>query len=91
MKTNYDYLINAYYIKGCKLSNKTIFSGYVLNIDEEPIIKSIKRKTGYNTLLCEVTNEGFDYYHVPIYSIPITELTLGDIMLITGNLPDKMV
>ena len=86
-----NYRVNAYYIKGCKLDAKTIFTGYVLNIDNEPITESIKRKTGYNALLCEMTNEGFDYDSVSMYSIPMSELTLGDIMLMTGNLPANMI
>ena len=77
--------IAAYYVKRCKLSYKDIFSGYVLNLDDESIIDSIKRKTGYKTLLCETTNEGFDYDQVNIYSIPITELSVGDFMIITGQ------
>lgn len=82
---NNNYVVNAYYVKGCKLDAKNIFSGYVLNINKEPITESIKRKTGYKSLLCELTNEGFDYNSVTLYSIPVTELTAGDIMLITGN------
>lgn len=77
--------IKAYYIKGCKIDFKTIFSGYVLNIDDEPITESIKRKTGANALLCEVTNEGFDYDRVKLYSVPVTELSAGDIMMLSGN------
>ena len=77
--------VKAYYIKGCKLSPKSIFSGYVLNINDEPIIESIKRKTGCKVLTCEITNEGFEYDVVPMYSIPMKELTLGDIMVVTGN------
>ena len=72
--------IKAYYVKGCKLSPKCIFTGYVLNVDDEPIIDSIKRKTGYtNTVLCEVTNEGFEYDAVSIHTVPITELSVGDL------------
>ena len=85
------YNIKAYFVKGCKLSPKSIFSGYVLNIDDESIIDSIKRKTGYKSLLCEVSGEGFDYDPVPLYSIPASDLSLGDLMLITGNLPGQMV
>lgn len=77
--------VKAYYIKGCKLNAKSIFTGYVLNINDEPITESIKRKFGYKSLLCEITNEGFEYDLVPMYSIPVRELTLGDIMLVTGN------
>ena len=75
--------IKAYYVKGCKINAKTIFSGYVLNINDEDILESIKRKVGYDgTLLCEITNEGFDYDLVSIYSIPVSNLTLGDFMLV---------
>lgn len=79
------YTIKAYYVKGCKVSRVKIFTGYVLNIDNEPIIDSIKRKVGEKNLLCEITNEGFDYDFVELYSVPVTELSLGDIMIITGN------
>ena len=77
--------IKAFYVKGCKLTPKRIFNGYVLNVDNEPIIDSIKRKVGMRALICEVSNEGFNYDNADIYSIPVTELTLGDILLITGN------
>ena len=79
--------VTAYYVKGCKLTHKNIFSGYVLNINNEPIIDSIKRKTGYKSksLLCELTNEGFDYDEVDMYSIPVTELSFGDLLIATGN------
>ena len=85
------YNVTAYYVRGCKLDHKNIFNGYVLNIDNEQITESIKRKTGYKSLLCEITNEGFNYDPVRIYSIPVSELTLGDIMLVTCNLPDTLV
>lgn len=77
--------IKAYYVNGCKVDRRTIFSGYVLNVDNEPITDSIKRKVGVSKLLCELTNEGFDYNSVQIYTVPLTELSLGDILLITGN------
>ena len=82
--------VQAYYVKGCKIDNKTIFSGYVLNINDEPIIDSIKRKVGMRNLLCEISNEGFDYDVVDIFSIPVTELTLGDIMIILGKYDPKL-
>ena len=77
--------IKAYYIKGCKIDYKTIFSGYVLNVNDEDIIDSIKRKVAKEKLLCELTNEGFDYDYVKITTIPLTELTLGDYLLISGQ------
>lgn len=77
--------VQAYYVKGCKIDNKTIFSGYVLNINDEPIIDSIKRKFVTNHLLCELTNEGFDYDRVNITTIPLTELTVGDYLIISGQ------
>lgn len=79
--------IKAYKIKNCKINNKTIFSGYVLNVDDENILDSIKRKIGMKgkILLCEITNEGFEYNKVDIYSIPMTEISLGDFLLINGN------
>lgn len=77
--------LKAYYVKGCKVSTKNIFSGYVLNVNDEPIINSIKRKVGVKKLLCEITNEGFDYNPVDTYSVPVTELSLGDILIISGN------
>ena len=77
--------VTAYYVKGCKLDYKNIFTGYVLNLNDEPIIDSIKRKTGYKELLCEVSNEGFDYDKVNVYSVPLTELSVGDLMIITGR------
>ena len=78
-------IVKAYKVKNCKVSNKKLFSGYVLNVDDENIIKSIKRKLGVESLLCEITNEGFDYDKVNIYSVPMTEMTLGDFMLINGD------
>ena len=80
-----NYKIKAYRVTGCKIIYKQLFSGYVLNINDEPIIESIKRKVGLKSLVCELTNEGFDYHLTDLYSIPVTELSLGDIMLITGN------
>ena len=77
--------VKAYYVKGCKLSYKSIFSGYVLNINDESIIESIKRKTGYKNLLCEMTNEGFDYDEVNINTVPVTQLSLGDILIAIGK------
>lgn len=82
---NNNYNVKAYFVKGCKISYKRIFSGYILNLNDEPIIDSIKRKVGMESLLCEITNEGFDYESVDMYSIPVAELSLGDIMVITGN------
>lgn len=80
--------IKAYYVKGCKIDYKTIFTGYVLNIDDEPIIDSIKRKVATeNPLLCELTNEGFDYDYVKLTTIPLTELTVGDYLIISGVIP----
>lgn len=76
--------MKVYYVKGCKITNKFIFSGYVMNVNDEPIITSIKRKFGMNNILCELTNEGFDYDQANIYSVPLTELSLGDFLLITG-------
>ena len=78
--------LSAYYIKGCKISRTSIFSGYIINIDNEPILDSIKRRLGMgsNKFLCEITNEGFEYDKVNIYTVPITELCLGDFLLITG-------
>ena len=77
--------IKAYYVKGCKISYKEIFNGYVLNIDNEPIIDSIKRKVAKDNLLCELTSEGFDYDLVQITTIPLTELTVGDYLIISGQ------
>lgn len=77
--------IKAYYVKGCKIDAKTIFSGYVLNINDEPIIDSIKRKVAARSLLCELTNEGFDYEYVKLTTIPLTELTVGDFLIISGH------
>ena len=37
-------------------------------VDDETIVKSIKRKLGVESLLCEITNEGFDYDKVNVYS-----------------------
>ena len=75
--------IKIYHVKGCKISKTFIFNGYVLNINGEPIIDSIKRKCG-KTLLCELTNEGFDYDIANIYAVPLTELSVGDLLLLTG-------
>lgn len=77
--------IKAYYIKRCKVDAKTIFSGYVLNVDDEPITESIKRKVGVKNLLCELTNEGFDYEYTSLLAIPLSELTVGDYFIISGN------
>ncbi len=79
------YSVKSYYIRGCKVDNKAIFNGYVFNIDDEPITESIKRKLNVNSLLCEITNEGFEYDPVDMYSIPFTELTIGDFMLLLGK------
>ena len=48
-------------------------------------IDSIKRKTGYKNLLCEMTNEGFDYDEVNINTVPVTQLSLGDILIAIGK------
>ena len=48
-----NYKVQVYYVKGCKIDNKTIFSGYVLNVDDESIIDSIKRKIGYKDKIYE--------------------------------------
>lgn len=79
-------IVKAYYVKGCKIDNKTIFSGYVFNIDNESIIDSIKRKVGKDDLLCELTGEGFDYDIVNIKTVPLTELTVGDYFIISGKI-----
>ena len=74
--------ITGYYVKGCKISRTEMFSGYILNKDDEPIIESIKRRLGVDNLLCELTNEGFEYDKVNVYSIPLTELCLGDYLML---------
>ena len=81
-----EYNIKVYYVKGCKVNISYIFSGYVLNVDDEPIIDSIKRKLARPNLLCEVTNEGFDYDIANLYSIPLSELSLGDLLLLFGKI-----
>ena len=83
-KSTYD--IKVYYIKGCKVSATYIFSGFVLNVDDESIIDSIKRKVGKSPLLCELTNEGFDYDIANLYQVPLSELSLGDLLLLDGKL-----
>ena len=82
-KSNYD--IKVYYVKGCKVSATYIFSGFVLNVNEEPITDSIKRKVG-NRLLCELTNEGFEYDVVNLYQVPLSQLSLGDLLLLDGKI-----
>jgi hypothetical protein len=86
MNNNSNYNIKVYYVKACKVNIKQIFSGFVLNVNEEPIIDSIKRKVGKKNLLCEVTNEGFDYDIVNLYQVPLTELSLGDLLLLDGKI-----
>ena len=83
MSKNYD--IKVYYVKGCKVSSTYIFSGFVLNVNDEPITDSIKRKVG-NKLLCELTNEGFEYDVVNLYQVPLNQLSLGDILLLDGKI-----
>ena len=82
-KSTYD--IKVYYVKGCKVSATYIFNGFVLNVNDEPITDSIKRKVG-NKLLCELTNEGFDYDVVNLYQVPMSQLSLGDILLLDGKI-----
>lgn len=84
MSKNYD--IKVYYVKGCKISRTCIFSGFVLNVNEEPITDSIKRKVGTDKLLCELTNEGFEYDVMNLYQVPLTELSLGDLLLLDGKI-----
>ena len=86
MDNKSNHTITVYYVKGCKVSAKYIFNGFVLNVDEEPITDSIKRKVGSSKLLCELTNEGFDYDIANLYQIPMTELSLGDILLLDGKI-----
>lgn len=74
--------IKLFKVTGCKVSKEKIFTGYVINVDNEPITDSIKRKVGVKALLCELTNEGFEYNQVRAYGIPLSELTLGDIVLV---------
>ena len=81
---NYD--IKVYYVMGCKVSVRYIFNGYVLNVNNEPIIDSIKGKVGEKNLLCELTNEGFEYNAVNLYQVPINELSLGDLLLLDGKI-----
>lgn len=79
--------VKIYKVKGCKTTRGLIFNGYVCNINDEPIINSIRRKTGLDKLFCELTNEGFEYDEVTNpYSIPMSMLTLGDFMLINNNI-----
>lgn len=82
-KSNYD--IKVYFVRGCKVSAKQIFNGFVLNVNDEPIIDSIKRKVG-NNLLCELTNEGFEYDVVNLFQVPISQLSLGDMLLLDSKL-----
>jgi len=85
-KSTYD--IKVYHVKNCKVSNKYDFTGCVLNVDDEPIIESIKRKLGLkgHMLLCEMTNEGFDYDIVDLFKVPLSELSLGDILLLDSKI-----
>lgn len=77
--------IKAYNIRNCKISRFTIFSGVVLNINEEPIIDSVKRKVGLDKLFCETINEEIRYSEISLFSVSVSELTIGDLLLITGN------
>jgi hypothetical protein len=77
--------VKLYVVSNCKVSYTEVWSGYVLNINDEPIIDSIKRKLGRTSLLCELTNEGFNYQIASLFSAPITEFSVGDIMLLNGN------
>lgn len=77
--------VKAYFVTGCKVSHTEIFTGYVLNVNNESITESIKKKLGCKKLLCEETNEGFEYDKIDIRSVPVTELSLGDLLLVFGR------
>jgi len=77
--------VSIYKITGCKVKSDYIFDGYVLRVNDEDITKSIRRKLDMGALLCEITNEGFEYNIASLFSVPITELSIGELLVIFGN------
>lgn len=74
--------IKAYRVSGCKVSRTELWSGIVIKEEKETIIDAIKRRLGKETLLCELTNEGFDYDEIYFNEITLNDISVADYLLI---------
>lgn len=75
--------IKAYKVYNCKVSKTELWSGVVLKEEKETIIDAIKRRLCRETLLCEITNEGFDYDEIYFNEITLNDISIADYLLIT--------
>lgn len=77
--------IKAYKIYNCKVSKTELWSGVVLKEEKETIIDAIKRRLCKEKLLCEITNEGFDYDEIYFNEITLNDISIADYLLITKS------
>lgn len=75
--------IKAYRVHNCKVSKTELWSGVVLKEEKETIIDAIKRRLCKEKLLCEITNEGFDYDEIYFNEITLNDISIADYLLIT--------
>lgn len=74
--------LRAYRVSGCKVSRTELWNGVVIKEEKETIIDAIKRRLCKETLLCEITNEGFDYDEVYFNEITLNDISMADFILI---------
>lgn len=75
--------LRAYRVSGCKVSRTELWNGIVIKEEKETIIDAIKRRLCKETLLCEITNEGFDYDEIYFNEITLNDISIADYLLIT--------
>lgn len=74
--------LRAYKVKGCKVSRTELWSGVVIKEEKETIIDAIKRRLCRKVVLCELTNEGFDYEEMSFNEITLNDISITDYLLI---------
>lgn len=74
--------LRAYRVIGCKVSYTELWNGIIIKEEKETIIDAIKRRLCKETLLCEITNEGFDYDEIYFNEITLNDISIADCLLI---------
>lgn len=77
--------LRAYRVSGCKVSRTELWNGVVIKEEKETIIDAIKRRLCKEALLCEMTNEGFDYDEIYFNEITLNDISIADYLLITKS------
>lgn len=81
-------IVEAYRVTNCKVAYDRLWSGIVIKKENEEITDAIKRRLGTKGLLCELTNEGFDYDLIPFNTITLQDISIIDYLYITQKVDD---